>query len=167
MRFRFWEYVFFASTFGAVVFFPAARPLMPLFALPAYALTAALLGLAALTGLTLYEWSVGNRTRSQALAIAAVTGLTAVLLATAGQTSSPEFAVWSLNAGLAVCTFGSILARRIFGRVERDFRRNAVHVLALGLTVNAIGLFAAYLLVLFPPVMIGILVAAVTFVALS
>lgn len=166
MRFRFWEYVFFASAFGTVVFFPAAQPLMPLFAIPAYALNAALTGLAGLGALALYERTMDKRTRRQALAVAAVTGLTAVLLASSGQASSPEFALWSLNAAIAACTFGSILARRFFRRVERDFRRNMAHVLALGLAVNAAGLLAAYLLVLFPPVMIGILIAGVTLVAL-
>lgn len=167
MRFHFWEYVFFVSAFGTVVFFPAARDLMPLLAVPTYALNAALAGLATLTGLTLYETSRGNRTRKQSLIVAALTGCTAVLVSIGGHISSPEFALWSLNAAVAVCTFGSILARRFFRRVERDFRRNAAHVLVLGLAVNAAGLLAAYLLVLFPPVMIGALVAIVTFVALS
>lgn len=166
MRFRFWEYVFFVSSFGTVVFYPAARPLMPLLKIPAYALGAALAGIAALAALTLYERTIGSRTRKQAFAVAAVTGLAVALLATAGQTSSPEFALWSLNAAVAVCTFGSILARRFFRRVERDFRRNAVHVLLAGLIANTAGLFIAYLLNVFPPVMIGILIAILTLIAL-
>ncbi len=167
MRFRFWEYVFFVSAFGTVVFFPAAKPLMPLLAVPVYALDAALAALTALGALALYERTMGSRTRRQALAVAAITGCAAVLVSIGGYMSAPEFALWSLNAAIAACTFGSILARRFFRRVERDFRRNAAHVLALGLAVNAAGLLAAYLLVLFPPVMIGVLVAIVTFVALS
>ncbi len=166
MRFHFWEYVFFVSAFGTVVFFPAAQDLMPLLAVPAYAFNAALAGIAALAGLTLYETSRGNRTRKRSLIIAALAGCTAVLISTGGYASSPEFALWSLNAAVAVCTFGSILARRFFRRVERDFRRNAAHVLALGLAMNAVGLLGAHLLVLFPPVIIGVLFATLTFAAL-
>lgn len=166
MHFRFWEYVFFVSAFGTVAFFPAAKPLIPLLAVPVYALDAALAAITVLAGLALYERSAGNRTRKQALAVAAITGCAAVLVSILGYMSAPEFALWSLNAAIAVCTFGSILARRFFRRVERDFRRNAVHVLALGLAVNAVGLLASYLLVLFPPVMIGVLVAIITFAAL-
>ncbi len=166
MRFRFWEYVFFVSAFGTIAFFPAARGMMPLLTLPAYALNAALTGLLALLALTLYERSAGRRTRKQSLAIAAITGCVAALASTGGQTSSPEFALWSLNAVIAVCAFGSILARRFFRRVERDFRRNMAHILAIGLAFNAAGLLAAHLLTLFPPIMIGILTAIVTLVVL-
>lgn len=167
MRFRFWEYVFFVSAFGTVVFFPAAKPLLPLFAIPAYALNASLTGLFVLAALALYERSIGSRTRKQSLAIAALAGCAAVLLSMGGKASSPEFALWWLNGGVALCTFGSILARRFFRRVERDFRRNAAYVLVIGLAVNAAGLLAAYLSAIFPPVMVGILAAIVTFVALS
>ncbi|MSR73488.1 MAG: hypothetical protein EXS60_00270 [Candidatus Pacebacteria bacterium] len=166
MHFRFWEYVFFVSAFGTVVFFYGARDLMPLLAIPAYAFNAGFAGIVALLGLALYERSMGSRTRKQALIIAAATGCVAVLVSMGGHASSPEFALWSLNAAIAVCTFGSILARRFFRRVERDFRRNAAHVLALGLAFNTAGLLTAHLLVLFPPIMIGVLMATITLVAL-
>lgn len=166
MRFQFFEYVFFVSAFGTLAFFPAARDLMPLLALPAYALNVALIGITALVALALYEKNHTHPTHKKALIIAAIAGCVALLISILGQASSIAFAAWSLNATLAVFTFGSILARRFFRRVERDFRRNMVHVLIAGLAINTVGLFAIHFFTTFPPIMMGIFTAIITFIAL-
>jgi lysylphosphatidylglycerol synthetase-like protein (DUF2156 family) len=166
MRFTFFEYVFFVSAFGTLALFTGAQNLLPLLTLPAYAFTIALTGITTLIGLTLYEKNQAHSTRKKAFGIAALTGCVALLISMLGQATSAAFALWSLNAVLAVFTFGSILARRFFRRVERDFRRNMAHILVIGLAINMIGLFAANTFAVFPPVMTGILTAAITLVAL-
>ena len=167
MRFTFFEYVFFVSAFGTLAFFPSARPLLPLLTLPTIVFSITLTGLAAFTWLWLYEKIKGNPTRARVAVVAVLAGCVAILINATGALSSPEFALWSLNAVLAAFTFGSIIARRFFRRVERDFRRNASHILIIGLAINAAGLLAANLFTIFPPVLIAILTAVITFIALS
>ena len=166
MRFTFFEYVFFISAFGTVAFFPAALPFMPLLALPTTALTVACMGIFAFIGLTLHEKKRGEKTPRITLCIAAIAGCVALLISIMGRATSPAFALWSLNAILATFTFGSILARQFFRRVERDFRRNASHALVIGLAINAAGLLAANLFTVFPPTLVAILTAIITCIAL-
>ena len=166
MRFTFFEYVFFTSAFGTLAFFPAARPLLPLLALSPITFSITLTGLAAFLWLWLYEKTSEKPTRARAAAVAILTGCIAILINATSTVSSPAFALWSLNAVLATFTFGSIIARRFFRRVERDFRRNASHILVIGLTINAAGFLATNLFTAFPPVLIAILTAVITFIAL-
>lgn len=166
MRFNLFEYVFFVSAFGTLALFIAAQNFLPLLTLPAYAFIVALTGLMALLGLAIYEKSHASRTGKKSLLLAALSGCVALLMSMLGQATSAGFALWSLNMTLAIFTFGSILARSIFGRVDRDFRRNMAHVLIASLIINAIGFFAAHFFAAFPPIMVGILTATITLVAL-
>ena len=167
MRFTFFEYVFFVSAFGTLAFFPSARPLLPLLTLPAVTLSITLTGLATFAWFWLYEKTSAQPTRARAVVIAVLAGCVVILINATGSLSSPAFALWSLNAVLATFSFGSILARRFFRRVERDFRRNASHILIIGLAINAAGLLAVNLFTVFPVVLIAILTAVITFIALS
>ncbi len=163
MRFRFWEYVFFASAFGAVALLPAALPSMPFLAVPVAAFTLALASCSLVAALALY----GKRTpNGQKLLCALVAGAGALLLSGAEEWMPVPFVAWSVAAAVAVLTFGAILARRFFRRVERDFRHNFVHVMAVGIAVNAIGLTLAFFFAVFNPVFVGMTAAAVTLVSL-
>lgn len=166
MRFYFWEYVFFASAFGAVVFFPAASPLLPTLALPSTALILALTGMSAFAALALYDKSRAHRARAWAFVIAAVTGCVALFASIAGQTTQPAFVLWFVNIILASLTFGAILARRFFRRVERDFRRNAGHIIVTGLAIQAAAMICMLLAAVFPPILIATSVAVIALVAL-
>lgn len=176
MRFYFFEYVFFASAFGVVVFFPVASPLFSTLANPTTALILALTGISAFAGLALYQRNLGtglalyeknraNRTRVRTFIAALVVGCVALFASIAGQVMPPTFVLWGVNAILTAFTFGSILARRFFRRVERDFRRNAAHIIVTGLATQAAALLFVYLFAAFPPVLIATGVAIIALVA--
>ncbi len=166
MRFHFWEYVFFASTFGAVVFFPVSVPFFPLLRLTSTALILALAGISAFIALALHERNREKPTRARAFLAAAVTGCVALFASVAGKAMPPAFILWSISVILTMFTFGSILARRFFRRVERDFRRNAGYVIVIGLATNVAALLFILLATAFPPVLIATGVALITLVAL-
>ncbi len=78
----------------------------------------------------------------------------------------PVFILWSANVVLALFTFGSILARRFFRRVERDFARNIGHVIVIGIATQAVAFFFTLVSTIFPPILIGAAVAVVAYSAL-
>lgn len=166
MRFHFWEYIFFASAFGAIVFFPVSVPFLPLLHLAGTALVLALTGISAFAAFALHERNREKPTRVRAFAAAAVTGCVALFASVAGQALPPAFVLWSASVILVMFTFGSILARRFFRRVERDFRRNAGHVIVTALAANAAAMLFMLLAAAFPPILIATGVAVITLVAL-
>ena len=163
MRFNFFEYVFFVSTLGAIALFPSARPFLPLLALPAVALVLSLAGITLLINLTLYRKQLTHPMQKRALICAFIAGCTAVLISIAGQSLTPIFIAWAITALCAVFTFGSILARRFFRHVEKDFRRNFSHIMIMSLVANILILALIYCLTLFPPIMAGAVIAIMTF----
>ncbi len=166
MRFNFFEYAFFVSAFGTLALFTAAQNFLPLLTLPTYVFIIALTGFMVLLGLATYERNYIHHTRKKSFILAALAGCVALLISMLGQASSAAFALWSLNMALAVFTFGSIIARRFFRHIKHDFHRNTKHILIVGLAINTLGFFAAHLFTAFPPIMMGILTAIVTLIAL-
>lgn len=166
MRFHFWEYVFFASAFGTVIFFPYATPLFSFLTQPVTVFVLGLTGISAFAALAIHEKNREKRARLRTLAAALLIGCVALLISFAGRAMPPVFILWSANVVLALFTFGSILARRFFRRVERDFARNIGHVIVIGIATQAVAFFFTLVSTIFPPILIGAAVAVVAYSAL-
>lgn len=166
MRFRFFEYAFFVSAFGAVAFFPAARPFLPLLRVPAVVSLIALTGACLITALAIAHKNTARPSRTLAIFSAITAGCGAIFASIASQSLAPAFVAWGTMACIAALTFGSVLARRFFRRVEKDFRRNMGHVMALSLAGNAILLVLMAFFSSVSPAVAGTITAAITLAAL-
>lgn len=166
MRFRFFEYVFFASAFGVVALFPATRPFMALLHLPAAMLILTLTGIATLSALALVSRIMSRPMRGSIIPTAFAMGCSAFFISAAGYVLPPVFVTWGLMMLIATFTFGSILARRFFRRVEKDFRKNIGHIMLVGLASSAITLILAFFFATLPPLAAGFITAAIAFAAL-
>ena len=166
MRFYFFEYVFFASALGTLALLPTAFPFMPYLALPAVALILSLAGITTLGTLSLSKKQKAHPARKTALAAGLLAGCAAFFTSIAGQSLPPIFIAWAIAALIATLTFGSILARRFFRRVERDFVRNIGHVFAVSLIGNAVLLALVSFFASFPPPLSAVVTTLITVVAL-
>lgn len=166
MRFRFFEYVFFVSAFGTVALFPAALPFMAFLRVAGAVAAITVTGISLIAALGIAWKNAARKSRALAAWGALAAGCAGLAASVAGQSMPPVFVAWGIVAFVAVLTFGAILARRFFRRVERDFRRNIAHVAALGLAANAVLLVLAAFCAALPPIVAGAVTAIVTFAAL-
>jgi|GEM_PF-2465330 len=166
MRFRFFEYIFFVSTFGAITLFPFITPFTPLLRVAGIALLIFLTATSLILTLGSAWKNIQKKSIEHSVLTALIAGCTALFAGYAMYYIPPLFLGWGIVVCIATLTFGSILAHRFLNRIEKDFRRNSMHVILISLASNAILICAlAFIATLIPPVA-GILTALITLAAL-
>ena len=161
---HYWEAVFFTGLFGAIALYPAAQGFFPrvLSDAPLFTLLIAT-GIAAFLTLVVYfEFHERRRTR-YVTACAFNAALTVAFLGTLTHTLTPQALLWFLDALLALFTFGYIVSKHLFQRVERDFLRRAHHIILTGFVLNALTLLFMAVLTVFPAGLIALITGASLF----
>ena len=150
--FRFWEYVFFSGAIGAVALYPyAGQFVTPVFSDTTLTLLFAANAAFAYATAALFAKFSGAGHGKWAVSAGVALGAFILTLGQASLYTSPAFAVWSVDAALAVCAFGYLLAAHLLRRAERDFMQHAGHVILSGFGANAALLLLAALAALIPP----------------
>lgn len=163
---RYWESVFFAGLFGFIALYPGIiSDISYATENPTLFLLLSTASIALFLTLVFYnEFHAGRRS----CYLAASAALAALAIISAGFSlffTTPTLLVWFLDAALALFSFGYIIAKHLFRRIERDLRTHAPRIILRGLTITLIALLIAHTLIIFPIGLIALIIAGAVFLS--
>ncbi len=139
IRLRFWEYVFFAGLTGSVALYPFVRgQIAPAFAATPYATLLVLTVIFSFAALAYGRHAHARQTRRSAMAATGLGGAAIVMIGLSSASASPALAAWFIDTGIALFSFGYMLANRLLWRAESDLVRNIGHAIVVSLSANAL-----------------------------
>ncbi len=141
-----WEWVFFKSLIGAIIFFPFARSVF-FFLESNYNV---ILLLATSFSFLFISWIFSLRKERYLLALALSVFLSTILFGWSVWTTSPTLVIWFISAALAIATFGFIPARHLFQRTEKLLVKKWKEIIAAGLFSNLLRWLWAFAFLVFP-----------------
>ena len=153
---HFWEYVFFTGATGAIALYPHVARMIPAASedAPFILLLSSGAAIAFVSVAFLAKFRESRQGRWAVFA-AIGTGAFALAIGQAARYSSPAFALWATDAALALCSAGYLLAKRFMRQTERDFMKNAGHVILAGFGTNAVALLLIALAAAVSPLTAG------------
>ncbi len=166
IRLRFWEYVFFAGLTGSVALYPFVKGgVVPAFTSMPYALLLVLTIALSFVALAFSKHAHARQTRRSRMTATAIGGAAIVMVGLSSANASPALAAWFIDTGIALFSFGYILANRLLVRAENDLVRNIGHAIVVSLSANALLILIGALAGMLPVPLIAFATVAFFFAA--